>query len=185
MTTQDADAKLTPSYGVEVSDMPVFRCAVCGQIHTVQLTGGTTRVSGISTCGCSAKTGFTIDREVTLFVTGQSSFGLLSNSVPQEAKEYFSEAEGAFMSALPNSAGTMCRASVEVALTKAGFPAKNLYDQIEDATRAGKLGQEDAMLAHGSRLATREAIHRGNPLTIADLPPMLSATVRILNKLCP
>jgi hypothetical protein len=77
----------------------------------------------------------------------------------------------------------MCRASLEAALTQANFKGTSLYDQIASAKTAGALDDVEVGLAHASRLITRDAIHRGELISLSDVPSILSATIRILNKL--
>jgi len=76
----------------------------------------------------------------------------------------------------------MCRASIELALNQAGFKGDNLFELIRDAGDKKKLDEIEVGLAHSSRLMTRGAIHRGEFVSLADVPSMLSATVKILNK---
>ena len=75
----------------------------------------------------------------------------------------------------------MCRASIEAALTEKGVPGKDLFHKIDNAKSL--LGEIEVGLAHASRLITRDAIHRGELIPLSDVPSILSATVRILNKL--
>ena len=79
----------------------------------------------------------------------------------------------------------MCRAGIETALEQAGFSGSNLYDKIGAARTANALGDEEAGMAHASRLVTREAIHRAELVDLSEVPSMLAATLRILNKLYP
>ena len=81
----------------------------------------------------------------------------------------------------PNASVAMCRASVEAGLTEKGVAGRDLFTQINNAKDI--LGEIEVGLAHASRLITRGAIHRGELISLADVPSMLSATVRILNKL--
>ncbi|MFC1969864.1 DUF4145 domain-containing protein [Chloroflexota bacterium] len=95
------------------------------------------------------------------------------------------EAELCFQNGSPNASAAMCRASTELALNKAKCEGKDLFGLIENAGKEGKLDQIEVGLAHSSRLITRNAIHRGEFVSLADIPSMLSATIRILNKLSP
>jgi hypothetical protein len=79
----------------------------------------------------------------------------------------------------------MCRAAVEAALESSGNKGDNLYERIEAARAAGKLTDLEAGLAHASRLATRGAIHRGELLDLSEIPSMLVAAIRVMNKLYP
>lgn len=54
---------------------------------------------------------------------------------------------------------------------------------ITNAKTNGVLDDIEVSLAHGSRLITRDAIHRSELVQLSDVPSMLSATVRILSKL--
>ncbi len=97
----------------------------------------------------------------------------------------YAEAELCFQNGSPNASAAMCRASIELALTRAKFEGKDLFGLIEDAGKKNKLDAIEVGLAHSSRLITRGAIHRGEFVSLVDMPSMLSASVRILNKLSP
>jgi hypothetical protein len=71
----------------------------------------------------------------------------------------------------------------EVGLAKAGMAGNSLYELIEDARRKNCLGDIEVGLAHTNRLMTRGAIHRAESVPLSDIPSMLSATVRIFNRL--
>ena len=66
---------------------------------------------------------------------------------------------------------------------QAKLKGNNLFELIKDAGEKNILDEIEVGLAHSSRLITRGAIHRGEFVSLADIPSMLSATVRILNKL--
>ena len=68
-------------------------------------------------------------------------------------------------------------------LTESGFEGKNLFELIKDAGNKKKLDEIEIGLAHASRLITRDSIHRGEFISLSDIPSMLSATIKILNKL--
>jgi hypothetical protein len=142
------------------------------------------KLVGSATCrGCNAGTGFEIVDNVVTYVSGKSSHGKLDAGLTDDIQMLYAEAELCFQNGIPNAAAAMCRASTELALSKAGFEGDNLFKLIEDAGEKGKLDKIEEGLAHSSRLIARGAIHRGEFVSLADVPSMLSATVKILNKL--
>ncbi|MDD5190488.1 MAG: hypothetical protein PHE50_05535 [Dehalococcoidales bacterium] len=66
-------------------------------------------------------------------------------------------------------------------MTEKGIEGKDLYTKIENAKEI--LDPVEIGLAHASRLVTRDAIHKAELMSLSDIPSMLSATVRILNKI--
>jgi len=142
------------------------------------------RLIGSAICRhCGAGTGFEIENDTITYVSGKSSYGSLDTTLSETVKTLYTEAELCFQSGAPNASTAMCRASLEAALTQANFKGANLFDQIASAKTASALDDVEVGLAHGSRLITREAIHRGELISLSDVPSLLSATVRILNKL--
>jgi hypothetical protein len=186
---------ITSSYSVEVSEMPYLPCAGCDkilEINTVELQhwnkpdkqSNPIKVIGSATCrSCGTGTGFEIVDNVIAYVSGKSSYGKLDAKLTDDIKMLYAEAELCFQNGIPNASATMCRASIELTLNKAGFEGKDLFELIKDAGKKGKLDDIEVGLAHSSRLITRGAIHRGEFVSLADIPSILSATVRILNKL--
>ena len=132
---------------------------------------------------CGTGTGFEIEANTVIYISGKSSYGSLNTLLSEIVKALYTEAELCFQSGAPNASTAMCRASLEAALTQANFKGANLFDQIASAKTASALDDVEVGLAHGSRLITREAIHRGELISLSDVPSLLSATVRILNKL--
>lgn len=124
-----------------------------------------------------------IEANAITYVSGKSSYGSLNTQLSETIKILYAEAELCFQSGAPNASTAMCRSSLELALIQAGFNGANLYNQIETAKAAEALDDIEVGLAHGSRLITRDAIHRGELISLSDVPSILSATVRILNKL--
>ena len=176
--------------------MPYLQCTGCGDTRLeINITGKeywnvpdkhsfTRRLIGSATCrACGAGTGFEIVDNVIAYVSGKSSYGELNAGLESDTKMLVAEAELCYQNGIPNAAAAMCRASIELALSKAGFEGNNLFELIRDAGRKEKLDDIEVGLAHSSRLITRGAIHRGEFVSLADVPSMLSATVRILNKL--
>ena len=142
------------------------------------------KLVGSATCRlCGAGIGFEIVDNVIAYVSGKSSYGELNAGLTSDTKMLFAEAELCFQSGTPNAAATMCRASIELALNKAECKGDSLFELIKDAGAKRKLDEIEVGLGHSSRLITRDAIHRGEFVSLADVPSMLSATVRILNKL--
>lgn len=142
------------------------------------------KIIGSATCrNCGAGIGFEIVDNVVNYVSGKSSYGKLDAGLSGDIKMLYAEAELCFQNGIPNAAAAMCRASTELALSQAGFKGNNLFELIEDAGGKGKLDKIEVGLAHSSRLITRGAIHRGEFVSLADVPSMLSATVKVLNKL--
>ena len=176
--------------------MPYLQCTGCGDTRLEINIGRkqfwnvpdkysfTRKLIGSATCRASgAGTGFEIVDNVIAYISGKSSYGELNAGLASDVKMLFAEAELCFQNGIPNGAAAMCRASTELALSKAGCEGKDLFKLIEDAGGKGKLDDVEVGLAHSSRLITRGAIHRGEFVSLADVPSMLSATVRILNKL--
>ena len=182
-------------YSVEVSKMPYLPCAGCDRTLEINIgemqqrnkpnkDSDPSKLIGSATCRrCGTGTGFEIADNVIAYVSGKSSYGKLDAGLTGDIKMLYGEAELCFQNGTPNASATMCRASVELILNKAGFKGKDLFELIEDAGGKDKLDDIEVGLAHSSRLITRNAIHRGEFVSLADVPSMLSATVRILNKL--
>ncbi len=184
-------AIITSSYNVEVSKMPHLLCTGCKKPMVIEIphSGLPTscnpiRLIGSAICrDCGVGTGFEIEADTIIYVSGKSSYGGLNTLLPEIVKTLYTEAELCFQSGAPNATTTMCRASLEAALTQADFKGDNLHDQIASAKAADALDDVEVGLAHASRLITRGAIHRGELISLSDVPSILSATVRILNKL--
>ena len=175
--------------------MPYLPCNGCGSSLEIN-TGdrntwnapdkitNTSKLIGSATCRrCGAGTGFELDNNVIAYVSGKSGYGQINAGLTNDIKMLYAEAELCFRNGTPNAAATMCRASIELTLDKAGCKGNNSFELIEDAGKKKKLDDIEVGLAHSSRLITRDAIHRGEFVSLADVPSMLSATVRILNRL--
>lgn len=185
-------AIITLSYNVEVSKMPHLLCTGCKKPMEITIPHpgrdptacDPIRLVGSAVCRhCGTGTGFEIEADTLIYVSGTSSYGSLNTLLSEIVKALYSEAELCWQSGAPNASTAMCRASLEAALTQADFNGANLYDQIASAETAGALNDVEVGLAHASRLITRDAIHRGELISLSDVPSILSATVRILNKL--
>lgn len=183
---------ISSSYSVEVSKMPDLLCTGCKKPMQIEIphpgreptTCDPIRLIGSAICRhCGTGTGFEIEANTITYVSGKSSYGSLNTLLSEIVKTLYTEAELCFQSGAPNASTAMCRASLEAALTQAKFKNANLYDQITSAKTAGALDDVEVGLAHASRLITRDAIHRGGLISLSDVPSILSATVRILNKL--
>jgi hypothetical protein len=184
---------ITSSYNVEVSEMPYLPCTGCKKTLEISIGGAgnvpsnhsnPSKLIGSAICRvCGAGTGFQIVDNVIAYVSGESSYGKLNAGLTGDIKMLYAEAELCFQNGVPDAAVAMCRASIELTLNRAGFKGNNLFELIEDAGEAKKLDKIEVGLAHSSRLTTRDAIHRGEFVSLADVPSMLSATVKILNKL--
>ena len=171
--------------------MPNLLCTGCKKPMEIEIphsgreptTCDPIRLIGSAICRhCGAGTGFEIEANTIIYVSGKSSYGSLNTLASEIVKTLYAEAELCFQSGAPNASTAMCRASIEAALTQANFKDANLYGQIISANKAGALGEIEVGLAHASRLITRDAIHRGELISLSDVPSILSATVRILNK---
>jgi len=177
--------------------MPYIQCAGCGKSleiniverdcwNTPRVDSNPSKVIGSATCRhCNTGTGFEIVDNVISYVSSKSSYGKLDVGITDDIKMLYAEAELCFQNGSPNASAAMCRAATELALNKAKFEGKDLFGLIEDARKKGKLDEIEAGLAHSSRLITRNAIHRGEFVSLADIPSMLSATIKIVNKLSP
>lgn len=184
---------MLPLYSVEVSAMPYLQCVSCHKTleintgdqsvwNTPNAGGHTQKVIGSAICrGCGAGTGFEIVDNTITYVSGESSYGAISASLSQTVKTLYSEAEMCFRNGSPDATVAMCRSSVEIALTEKGILGKDLYHKIENAKDI--LDTVEIGLAHASRLVTRDAIHKAELMSLSDIPSILSATIRILNKL--
>ncbi len=180
-------------YSVEVSKMPYLPCSGCGRAMEINIgqqvlwsgpneKSNPSKIIGSAFCReCKAGTGFEITNNLISYVSGKSSYGSIANSLSQIIKTIYSEAEMCFRNGSPDAAAAMCRSSIEISLTEKGISGRDLYHQIESAK--GLLNEVEIGLAHASRLVTRDAIHNGELVSLSDIPSMLSATVRILNKL--
>lgn len=186
---------ITSSYSVEVSEMPYLQCPGCDKTLEInigdQLTwnkpnkdSNPNKLIGSAICRyCGAGIGFEITDNIIVYVSGKSSYGTLNANLANDIKMLYAEAELCFQNGTPNASATMCRAATELALVGAGLGGNSLFELITDAKNQSKLDDIEVGLAHSSRLITRDAIHRGEFVSLADIPSMLSATVRILNKL--
>jgi len=173
--------------------MPYLHCTSCGETLEINTGppnlwnqpnqgGHTKQIIGSIICRkCGTGTGFEIVDNTIVYVSGKNSYGSLSNTLSQTVKTLYSEAEMCFMNGSPNATVAMCRSSVEIALTEKGIEGRDLYTKIENAK--GTLDTVEIGLAHASRLITRDAIHNAELISLSDTPSILSATVRILNKL--
>ena len=175
--------------------MPYLHCATCNSVMEINIgdrncwnipddKANPRKIIGSATCkNCGMGTGFEIFQNVINYVSGKSTYGELNANVPEEVKMLYSEAELCFQNGVPNASTAMCRAATELALNKARFEGKVLFDLIQDAGAKGKLDTIEVGLAHSSRLVTRDAIHRGEFVSLKDVPSILSATIRVLNKI--
>jgi len=147
-------------------------------------TSNPRRLIGSATCrNCGTATGFELENDVLVYVSGKSDYGSLDTRLSDIVRTLYAEGELCFRMGAADASAAMCRASMEEALERVGFKDNTLFKQIENAKSAGALDDIEVSLGHGSRLITRDAIHRGNLIALSDIPSMLSATVRILNKL--
>ncbi|MBI2852196.1 MAG: hypothetical protein HYX84_03720 [Chloroflexi bacterium] len=179
---------ISPRYSVEVNTMAYLLCSSCKarmQIEIPAVGNGVydpIRVIGSAICRqCKAGTGFEIENNVITYVSGAKSYGILNGALSETVKTLYAEAELSFQSGASNASTSMCRASIESALTEKEIQGNNLFEQINNAKKI--LSDVEIGLAHACRLITTGAIHRGELIALADVPAILSATVRILNKL--
>jgi len=155
------------------------------ECHPISSTE-TPSLRGTAICPrCHTSIGFELTNNIITWVSGSLSYGVLNAAVPPEAKAFYGEAELCLLAAAPNAVACLCRASVEIALEKAGYKRGSLYDKVEEAKKVSRLGDEEVGLAHASRLVTRESIHRGTAVQPSDSPSLLAAAVRVLNRLFP
>ncbi len=175
--------------------MPFLQCASCGQ--PMEINAGEQglynrpnnachpeKLIGSAICRkCKTGTGFEISNNVLGYVSGKSSYGSLHDNLSDKVKLLYGEAELCYQNGAPNASVAMCRAATELVLTETGFEGKNLFELITDAKKKSKLDEVEVGLAHSTRLITREAIHRSEFVSLADVPSILSATIKILNKL--
>lgn len=184
---------INESYRVGVSKMPYLKCVGCDNILEVNTGnqskwnqpnpgGSTHKVIGSVICRrCGAGTGFEITDNTIVYVSGVSSYGSINTALSQTVKTLYSEAEMCFRGGSPDATVAMCRASVEIALTERDKEGRDLYHKIENSKDI--LDEVEIGLAHASRLVTRDAIHKAELMSLSDIPSILSATIRILNKL--
>lgn len=178
------------SYSVEVSKMPRLLCTGCKKpmefeiIPTNDPDKSNPRVLiGSAICRhCGTGTGFELENNTIVFVSGKSSYGSLNPNLSDITKTLYAEAELCFQSGAADASAAMCRASIESALTAAGIKGRDLFEMISNA-KGNLLDEIEVGMANASRLITRDAIHRSELVKLADIPSMLSATVRIINKL--
>ena len=171
--------------------MPHLRCICCNAQMEINVgdvshynrpsdASNPLKLIGSAVCRtCKTGTGFELNDNVIVFVEGKGSYGEVNANLPETAKTFLAEAEMSYRNGTPNAAVAMCRASIEAALT--GFPGADLFTRINNAKPP--LTDVEVGLAHATRLVTRDAIHRGELVPLSDVPSMLSATIRILNKL--
>jgi len=129
--------------------------------------------------------GFKTERNYLAWVSGESSYGLLNQNIPDLAKRLYAEAESCLLAGAPDAAACMCRAAVEAALENKGYGKATLNDSIAAARAGGALTDVETGMAHANRLIAIQAIHRGELLDLSEIPAVLVTAVRVLNKLYP
>ena len=143
-------------------------------------------ITGVLTCTrCQEKTIFGMKDDAVNFYPGKAAYGQLNAQVPTLVREFFLDAEICYFGTGLRGAVAMSRACVEEGLEQKGYSGKPLELLIDDAQVAGDLDQTNYMLAHGSRLAGNDALHREASLDISIVPTALGAAVQIANHLFP
>lgn len=123
---------LTASYKVEVSKMPRLLCTGCSKPMEIEILpthdpdkSNPRALIGSAICRhCNTGTGFKLENNTIVYVSGKSSYGNLSAKLPDATKVLYAEAELCFQSGAADASAAMCRASTEIALTKAGIYSK-------------------------------------------------------------
>jgi hypothetical protein len=168
--------------------MPNIPCSYCGARMVIEIGEAHIQPSrpkklvGTVFCReCDKPTGIELENNMPTFISSKQLYGNLVTGVTTLSQILFTEAETSFRAGCPNAAATMCRAAIEIALSEKGIAGDSLFEMINNAKSL--LGETVQMLAHGSRLVTRSAIHRGELIPITYIPSMLTATVTVLNTL--
>ena len=192
MTEAEAVDRLAETDAVEGEDMAELVCDHCGQTRTLEmrhsshLPGEVDILRGTLTCrSCGGKTIFGMQGNAINFYPTKGAYGELSQTIPPKVRHRFLDAELAFYGGSLGGAVAMARSTVEVALEQRGFTQGTLEDQIDAAEAAGALDKTQSMLAHGSRLAGNDALHRAETIEPGAVPPALSASISIANHLFP
>ena len=184
---QNEEIRLLASGEMEVAVAAELLCRSCrGLIHVSYGNDGR-GLRGAVLCKCGAETGVVVENGVVAWVAGPCASGSLNQSVIDSAKRFYGEAEACALADAPNAVACMCRAAIEVALDSKGISANRLFDRIEAAHNSSPtiLGTVEVVLAHASRLVTRDSIHRDQPIKSEEVPALLSAAIRVLNALFP
>ena len=111
-----------------------------------------------------------------------TDYGQMLENVPDLVKDMLTDAAMWYYGSRWREAVGMAPAAVEEALQQLGYDGR-LEKIIDDAKADGRLKDHEYMLAHSSRLAGNEALHRENSLDPALVPAALSAAVVVVNHL--
>ena len=175
--------------------MATLLCRKCKEEMTLNEYHGTsTRIRNVSDpkdtvkgfieCGkCRTRNPFEYMSDAFTFVPGDLALGSLTTSAPPMVRELFAEAETCFYSGAARGAAAMCRASVEEMLNSKNITARTLEDQIDMAKTQGLLGDLEHSMAHGCRLVGNNAVHKSATVQLGQIPPLLTNTILIINKL--
>ena len=185
-------ARVSPREGEEGdSYMAQLVCQNCGKERELRVEhnehlrdDAADIIRGVLTCfACNQRTPFGMrNNAINFYPAGE--LGTFTPNVPTLVKEMWADAELCLYGAGFRGAVAMARATVEEALEQSGFKGR-LEDQITAAKAKGALTDREAMLAHGSRLAGNDALHREASLDISIVPTALGAAVQIANHLFP
>ena len=196
MITNREETTLAPSEIIEgVTWVAIVVCQHCGRERTYTYSTNTIEmhrpggpepradlIRGVLTCaGCRKQTAFGMRKDAVDRYPAIEEIQTLPK-VPKLAVDMLMDARMCFYGSGWRGTVAMARASVEEALEQRGHKGK-LEDQIESAKQSGHLSAYEYMLAHGSRLAGNNALHRETTLDPSLVPAALSAALVIVNYL--
>ena len=173
----------------EVAEMPNIACDWCSRSRMIDMpwsAHGENRpgdiIRGVFVCsGCGGRSPFE-QRELTvIFKPGRQLLTSLNETVPDDVRERYVEAELCLYAAAYRGASVMSRAAVEQALRNRGLNQRSLEDQIDEALKQGIIGDEQKSIAHGSRLIGNGAVHAADSISPGDVPAVLSAAASLIN----
>lgn len=174
-----------------VKKMAEVLCDHCGSSRelnyrkTVMISGeGSDSIHGVLTCRkCGKKTIFGMIDDAISFYPSKTAYGALSVNTPEGVRNIFVDAELCFYGMGFRGSVALSRACVEAGLSHRGITEGSLEQRIDDAKTRDILTETEYMLAHGSRLAGNNALHRAADIAPSDVPSVLSAVVSIINHL--
>lgn len=183
--------KMPPPQEMGADGMAEISCVKCGRTREIEVDRNVIGISrddprdiirAVLICRhCDGRTVFELTGNVVTLFPGANPYGELANTVPENVVDVFSEAELCYYGMANRAAVSMSRACVEQALSNVGITNGNLEQRIDEAKEKGVLGDQERMLAHGSRLAGNNALHEAPSINPGEVPPVLAAAVNIVN----
>jgi len=189
--TLKKSATLPEKLGVR-DDM--ITCIGCGQLREIEVNPTLKELSALKRIGdvlrgslycprCEHWTAFQMTNGHLTFIQSDKTFGVLAPTVGSVLRGIYEEAEASFYATAYRGSAILCRACVEDELVVQGFKQGRLEQKINAAKRSGALDSTLVTLAHGARLVGNKAVHTQKSISPNEIPPLLSATVQLVNHL--